>query len=51
MVEVFPEYDNKSPNELNNILHDIESSLVNNRMIVTVEKEKMEKYRVNFLFY
>jgi hypothetical protein len=46
MAEGFPEYDNKSPNELNGILQEIENNLVNYKMIISNEVEKMEKYRV-----
>jgi hypothetical protein len=46
MGESYSEYDNKSPEELNNFLQDIENNLVNFKMIINAENEKMEKYRV-----
>lgn len=46
MGEAYSEYDNKSPEELNIFLQDIENNLVNFKMIVNSENEKMEKYRV-----
>jgi hypothetical protein len=46
MCESYSEYDNKSPEELNNFLQDIENNLINFKMIINAENEKMEKYRV-----
>jgi len=45
MTDNFPEYDAKSPSELNNVLQDIESNITNYKMIVTGESEKMEKFK------
>ena len=49
MVDAYPEYDNKSPNELNEMMQEIESNLVNFKIIVNVENEKMEKYKVKYM--
>ena len=49
MTETFTEYENKSPEELNILLQEIENNLVNYKMIVNVESEKMDKYKVSFL--
>ena len=46
MVDSFPEYDDKSPENLNIVLADIDSSVGHLKMIINNENEKMEKYRV-----
>lgn len=48
MTESFTEYENKSPEELNILLQDVENNLVNYKMILNVESEKMDKYKVIF---
>jgi len=45
MADNFPEYDAKSPSELNNLLQDLESNITNHKMIVSGESEKMEKFK------
>ena len=47
MIEAFPEYDGKSPNELNIILQEIDNNLMNYKMVINAETEKMDKYRVS----
>ena len=46
MVDSFPELEGKSAEQLNQALQDIEYNLSNYKMVVNVESEKMEKYRV-----
>jgi hypothetical protein len=50
MDETFPEYDSFTKEDLEKILSELESQLVNIKMIVDDENYKYEKYKVNMKF-